>query len=336
MAEPRAPKPSAGASVSDIAKAFEQLMPVDRSLIECLLCNSRVPDIGVHLVKVHPRVELRDYVAQFPGSRLLGAKTDGAGAGGDAPRETPVTVSAAEAKRHPGGRYAALVEKGLMDAVDRRAYHEDVKTLVERGYDPSYQMASAAYLMMLARGLRRELEKTRRQTDRVFPGDTLKLLEEIEGKVRGILGDLEKARIARDKEQKTQDEPRKVVDDELAAAESWVRASIGEFQLRCSGCGMILTAPDIPGWAWTPVQTSHGTEWSVWNPEGFQLVRARVMPLAQLCLILRTSPEGMRVTAERRGEQWPEWIDLEAEERQLRTWLNALDAGQAVSGAVIQ
>jgi hypothetical protein len=114
------------------------------------------------------------------------------------------------------------------------------------------------------------------------------------------------------------------VEQELGEAEQWVQAHIGEFIARCS-CGAMLTAPALPHWAYQPTVTDHGVLWPVWSPEMWKLVLAGELKLWMMSFMLRTSPEGLRYTAIRRGEPWPDDLNIEEAEVELRVRLLADD-----------
>lgn len=300
--------------LSPVSTAYEQLFPGDQTKVSCQLCQALVPDVAAHLIRDHPKIELADYLAQYPGSLLRGEPPE-------EKSDQRLSVSSAEAGTHPGGREGAFVEKSL-DRGERRAYREDVQTLIDQNYPPSYQVASIAYQMVLARRVRLSIEQVREKTQgNVWGGENLKLLADIDSRIASGLKDLDRAKSLRDAGQ----DALRVVEEELAEAEAWVQAHQGEFVERCGGCGQILTPPALPHWAFAPLETDHGREWMVWSPELWKLVLDRTIPLWVMAWALRTSPEGLKLTAKRRGEPWPDWIVMEAEERELRKLLDAQD-----------
>jgi len=318
MSPPRRGRPSKVTPVEPGAASstYEALYPADRSTVQCILCQEQVPDIAGHLPLMHPTVRLEEYRLQYPAAPIVGEI-----------KETPdrvVSISRAEAEAHPGGREAALVEKTL-DTRERRAYRADVENLIEQGHKPSYQVASAAYLMTLARRLRLGIEITRGRTGgEIFAGQALDTLHDVEAKISRAIQDLEKIRAQRVLE--AGEDPLAVLESELDQAEDFVRAHIGEFQERCPRCGEILTVPALPHWAFEPFVTKENEKvWPVWSRELWKLVAARELPLWVMCYALRTSPEGIQYTAKRRGEPWPEGISMDEEERMLRQRLLADD-----------
>lgn len=294
------------------------LFPLDTSYVVCQLCNVRVDAIEPHLELEHPKFPYAQYVVQFPL-----AQTKGIPVPPPVTEDVRVSVSAAEAEAHPGGREGALIEKSL-DRVERRGYREDVVALRDQGYPASYTVASVAYLMVLARRARVLLEKVREETDGgIFGGEHLEILSDVETRISAVLRDLEKNRQIR--EEKVDADPLKVLEQEMVEAEEWVRAHQGEFVESCKNCGQVLTPPALPHWAFEPIETARGTEWPVWSRELWGLVWERTIPLWVMAYALRTSPEGLKRIAERRGDPWPEGVVLEAEEVELRKRLDVQD-----------
>ena len=282
----------------------------------CEVCRTMVVNVARHLQYDHPKIELAAYIEQFPTAKLEGAaSTDTA---------PVVVVSAREAAEHPGGRHGAIIEKSL-GRDERRSYREDVQALRNDGYPSGYQVASVAYLMILARRTRFKVEQVRIQSrGDIIPSEDLKLLEDLQATIASNLRDLEKIRQVRNQEG-AETEPLSVIEGTLDEAEAWVRAHQGELVDRCSGCGLMITPTGLPFWAYTMIQTSTGPEPVVWSPELWRLVLSGTIPVWIMAYALRTSPEGLRHSARRRGEPWPETIVLEVEEQALRAILDVQD-----------
>jgi hypothetical protein len=311
--EPETPAPPA---VSATAEAFSQLYPGDGKVL-CRLCDQKIDDVIAHLASAHPKVPIEVYRAQFPSAPMVGTPPP---KGRRAPK-----VSAAEAEAHPGGREGAFIEK-ILEPAERRAYREDITALIDQGHEANYRVAPVAYLMVLARRARAQIELIRNRSgsagkvDEIVPVTTLDLLTDLEKRIGDSLRDLEKLRQVR---RPDGEDPLAVVDRELIEAEAFVRRQQGELVEGCPNCGQPLTAPALPHWAFVPMQTRDGLEWPVWSAELWRLVLAGTIPLWVMAYALRVSPEGLRYTAERRGERWPESIVLEIEERALRQVLDA-------------
>lgn len=304
---------------------FEALYPPDRSQVSCILCREAVPDIGEHLKYQHPNVSLQEYRLQYPLAEIKG----------EPPSETIALqmppVTAQEIANHPGGREGAQTEK-LLERWERPAYRADVTALIEAGHEAGYQVAALAHLMTLGRRERLRIERVRETSrDEVIASEALDALHAIDGKIQSGIAALEKIRKTRLEEGGA--DPQQIVDSTAQRAEQWVQAHIGEFQERCPGCGEMLTAPALPHWAFEPYITERGEKmWPVWSPELWQLVVEDVIPLAVMAYVLRTSPEGLRYTARKRGLEWPESVNIEQAERELRRWLRADDAEFAQRG----
>lgn len=276
----------------------------------CLICNEPYSDLAGHL-KIHPKEELERLYPE----------------GYSPNRPTPPRMTQRDFEEHPGGYEAAIIEKSILEQ-ERRTYRYDVAGLIEKGYQPGYLLAQVCYHMVIARRFRNRIEFEAKQTKgdlRTYDAKSLSILQDLDGKISAMLVELEKQRRARITE--AAENPVGVVESELAAAEQWIVEHQGELVLACPGCAMPLAPPDLPHWAFSPITTSDGVEHVVWSRDGWGLVVAKVIPLWILCYILRTSPEGMKFTAARRGEPWPEDIVLEKEERLLRRVLQADDKG---------
>ena len=299
--------------VSDPSNPYQALYPPDLTKVECCLCQESIGSIASHLLQKHPTVRREEYSEMFPSAPLVGEI--------DQVKEPDraVTVSKDEVEAHPGGREAALIEKTL-DSRERSAYRADVESLLGQGHAPSHQVASVAYLMTLSRRVRLRIEQTRDITKgEVFHSEALETFYDLEAKIGKGIADLEKIRAQRVEE--AGEDPLAVVEQELEAAELFIQSRIGEHLSRCPGCGQMLTVPELPHWAYEPLQTDQGLLWPVWSPEMWKLVLGGEMRLSVMAFALRTSPEGLKYTAARRGEPWPDDLDLGAAEAELRVRL---------------
>ncbi|MFA5260628.1 MAG: hypothetical protein WC450_05305 [Candidatus Omnitrophota bacterium] len=108
----------------------------------------------------------------------------------------------------------------------------------------------------------------------------------------------------------------------LEEAEKFIRAHIGEFSFRCGECNAIVQANGLPHWALIPGEYEGSPYYFVFNPELWQLVLEKKIPLAFMAFVLRTSILGIKFAVEARKEKWPEWIEFKAEEETLRVLLN--------------
>lgn len=299
--------------------------PISRNTIPCMWCQAQVTDIGEHIRERHEGQTLSDYAKQYPRALLIVNPTKPT-----PPEDLSVTVTAAEAKRHPGGRHGAIFEKQL-DPRDRKAYRDDIVALIkEEGFPAGYEIACLAYSQTLARRFRMINEQNRAKSNgQIIDTSIQDQLGKVEKTVAEMRKTLEASKRARlELERQTQDDdPLQVVEQTLSEAEAWVRANVGEFVEQCPNpsCGQMLTPPGLPHWAFEPLMTESGRQYPVWSTEAWTLVMRRELRLAHMSFILRTSPEGLKMTAELRGERWPEWIMMEEEENILRRYLNEAD-----------
>jgi len=304
-------------------RAIEELLPASEriGLVVCLICTKGVPSIPAHLEAEHPTIRLEEYQGRFPTALL---EPEIAREERKARRARRITVTEAEAAAHPCGADGAILEKNIAKE-ERGQFRRDCEDLLRRGYPPGYEVASVAHTMTLARRARLQIELVRDETDgEVYQSQTTDLLAGLEVKLEKGLRNLEAARSLRMKE--ATEDPLAALEAEMAQAEDWVRAHIGEFSERCPECGVILTPPALPHWAYEKVNNDQGVPyWPVWSAELWKLVCNRTIPLWVMAYTLRTSPEGLRFTARRKRTDWPTWIELEWEEQQLRTRLLADD-----------
>lgn len=311
----RSNRDSARAPLNAAETLAEHLYPTDRTNVRCRMCSMMVPDIPLHLSQIHLGTTLEEYRDEFPDVPLTG----------EAPQENRqygVRVTAKEVAAHPGGREAAYNEK-MLDQNERAAYREDVVRLIsEKGYPPGYQVASVAYQMALARRVRIQLEEIRKRArGQVIDSQNLRTLQDIEKVISSSLNDLEKARQAR----LNDEDQLRVHEVEIDEAEAWIAKHQGEFVEQCGNCNSPLIAPSVPHWAFAPIRTSRGVEWPVWSHELWRLVKSGAIRLWVMAYVLRTSPEGLKWTCQRRGEPWLDNIDIDQEEAILRRMLETHD-----------
>ena len=345
VARKKAPPSDELASAREVADALAEIFPEDYTTVQCLLCTRAVFDIDAHLRHEHPKVELATYISEYPGAKLRGQ---------DPPRppEPLPPISSEDVAQHPGGYDGARVE-GMLAPEERPGYLADVTELAQQ-YEGA-QIAKGrwlpiAYLKIQSRRLQQQIDRQQQagagKSGRpvLMPAADIKAFQQIEAQILSLLKDLdgevrkEKDRQredAREREEAYQDNPvraaAKVVEDELAMAETWVRSHIGEFTTRCASatCGAMLLLPGLPHWAYAPIRLVTGeTSYAVWSPELWKMVCSKEIRLWHMAFALRTSPEGLRVAAERRLEPWPDTIDLVAEERLLRAMIDAQEFAQ--------
>lgn len=251
---------------------------------------------------------------------------------------------------HPGGAAAAAIEETIAPT-EQPVYRALVTTLAER-YTPGPEIAEAAYVQLTVRRLRASMEqvvatRARRAELREFlalstlpddqraraqaedrtlvdlPAETTRqdhaALAEAQKELRQQLASLDKREAGL-----KQIDP----DRELREAEQWVHDHLGEFEARCPTCAAQLTVPALPHWAFEPHHIADGPdtrqEYLVWSPELWQLVVDRTLDLWVMAYVLRVSPEGLLLTAQLRGEDWPDWIDIPAQETALQIRLSTL------------
>lgn len=86
-------------------------------------------------------------------------------------------------------------------------------------------------------------------------------------------------------------------------AEEFIKAHIGEYTFRCSKCGAMVDTQGLPHFAVkTTLDKTGEILYYIFSPELWYLYRKQLVPLHYLAFVLRTSPEGILVTAEAREE----------------------------------
>lgn len=321
-------KPLVPIPVGPSDRAVEDLLPAsERSkTVLCPICSQPVPEIPTHLASDHPTVTLEEFQRAYPDQPLEPVEVKKAR---DRAARVRLEVSEEEAAAHPCGFDGALFEKSLKDE-ERTHYRRDVSNLLRRGYESGYEVAAVAHSMTLARRVRLDVEAARGKSGgAVYASEMLSLATELETKIEKGIAALERARKSRILEEG--EDPVAAIDREQKIAEEWVVSRIGELAERCPGCGMILTPPALPHWAFEPVRNAQGVVYyPVWSSELWKLVLNRTIPLWVMAYTLRTSPEGLLFTARRKHIEWPTWIEVAWEEQELRTRLVADDRAMPV------
>lgn len=113
-------------------------------------------------------------------------------------------------------------------------------------------------------------------------------------------------------------------EETMKAAEEFIKSHMGEFTFRCSKCSTIVDTQGLPHFA-IKTELDEGGEivYHIFSHELWYLFRKQLLPLHYLAFILRTSPEGILVTAEMRKEYGAKVLredmpTLEIEEEKLK------------------
>lgn len=113
-------------------------------------------------------------------------------------------------------------------------------------------------------------------------------------------------------------------DETMNAAEKFIESHIGEFTFKCKKCGTIVDIQGLPHFAiMTELDDTGEIIYYIFSPELWFLFRKKLIPLHYLAFALRTSPEGIVVTAIKRKEYGSQILQedmkmLENEEEQLK------------------
>ena len=308
-------------AVEDLLRSSERI-----NTVLCPLCAQPVAEIPGHLEREHPTVTLEEFQHNYPDQPLEPVEIKKARERATRQR---LEVTDAEVEAHPCGSDGALFEKNLKEE-ERVHFRRDIENLLRRGYEPGYEMAAVAHSMTLARRARFDVEMQRGKAGgAVYQSEMLDLATTLESKIEKGIAALERARRARILEDG--EDPVMALDREQRLAEEWVLSRIGELADRCPGCGVVLTPPALPHWAFEPTKNAQGVVYyPVWSPELWGLVVTREIPLWIMAYVLRTSPEGLQHTARRKRIEWPTWIEMDWEEQELRKKLLGDDRAQPV------
>jgi len=134
------------------------------------------------------------------------------------------------------------------------------------------------------------------------------------------VGSLQKALDAlREKRQQIKD----VIDLHAATmkeAEEFIRTHIGEATFLCKRCGTVVNTQGLPHFAIMTEKDDQSGEtiYHIFSKELWYLYQKKLIPLSCVAFILRTSPEGFLITAQKRGE-WgsqPALEDVDAIEKE--------------------
>ena len=111
----------------------------------------------------------------------------------------------------------------------------------------------------------------------------------------------------------------------LDEIEKYIENHVGEFSFSCSGCGAIINTQGLPHWAIEKQDEPTGEKiYFVFSPEMWYLYRENLLPLSMIAFILRTSVEGVLVTAKERKGKIPKISESEIlkEEKRSKQFLS--------------
>lgn len=149
--------------------------------------------------------------------------------------------------------------------------------------------------------------------------ENLSLLDEIQ-KISNKVQDIQKILDAqKDKNKEAGD----IVDlhtKTLQQAEQYLKEHYGEY-VTLDGEGNIVTTDGKAHWAFVKELNEKGeTQYFVWSEELIYLFRKGIIPIEVVCFALRTSPEGIKWVADKRGEELPKF-DMHIAEQKLRQYM---------------
>ncbi len=84
----------------------------------------------------------------------------------------------------------------------------------------------------------------------------------------------------------------------------FLQEHIGEFSFKCKTCGTVVNTQGLPHWAIERrIEPTGERTYFIFSPEMWYVCKKGVLPLHLMAFILRTSVEGVLITAKRRGEK---------------------------------
>jgi len=106
----------------------------------------------------------------------------------------------------------------------------------------------------------------------------------------------------------------------LDEIEKFVQEHVGEYSFRCSKCGTVVNTQGLPHWAIEKHDEPTGEKiYFVFSSEMWYLYRKDLLPLSMIAFILRTSVEGVLVTAKERRGKIPKISDSEILKEEKRS-----------------
>lgn len=130
--------------------------------------------------------------------------------------------------------------------------------------------------------------------------DMLKQMREISEQVSSLQKTLD---ALREKRQQIKD----VVDlhaETMRSAEEFIKGHLGEFTFFCKKCGSVVNSQGLPHFAIMTEKDDQSGEtiYHIFSKELWYLYQKKLILLHYVAFILRTSPEGFLITAQKRGE----------------------------------
>jgi len=106
----------------------------------------------------------------------------------------------------------------------------------------------------------------------------------------------------------------------MKEAEEFIKIHIGEATFLCKKCGTVVNTQGLPHFAIMTEKDDQSGEtiYHIFSKELWYLYQKKLIPLSYVAFILRTSPEGFLITAQKRGE-WgsgPALEDVDAIEKE--------------------
>lgn len=210
------------------------------------------------------------------------------------------------------------------------------EVMISEGHQESSQLNEFLFWATMSRKMqiiyqRMHAKMTRQKGSTDDTAENIGLLKEMRAISEQLASLQRNMSVDLDKRKKVKD----VVDlhaDTMLAAEEFIKSHLGEFQFKCSKCGTVVNSMGLPHFAFmTETDKASGeVMYHVFSPELWYLYRKKQISLHQLAFILRTSPEGILVTADMRGEHGSKVLIeniamLEDEEKKLKGLLKGFD-----------
>ncbi len=202
------------------------------------------------------------------------------------------------------------------------------KILLDEGYMDNAQLNEYLFWSTMSRKLQIIYQRTHAKVSRIKgsnedDAEDLSLLKEmravseqvasLQRSIDGVLDKRKKVKDVVDLHAETMDE-----------AEQFIKSHIGEFQFKCKKCNSIVNTEGLPYFAiMTEKDSNNEIVYHIFSPELWFLHKKKGIPLHYIAFALRTSPEGILLTAEQREERGAKAdrenaVMLEEEENNLK------------------
>ena len=185
-----------------------------------------------------------------------------------------------------------------------RKVHEKLKGA---GYPDGPMLNTMAFLSVIVRRLQIVYQEHHVLLKRqgVARPEDLQLLKEIQD-IGRLMGDLQKTMDTTVLKQREFEDVYSLTQASLDDAGKFVQEHLGEYSIRCRGCGSVMTLDGLPHWAILTSKSSldGSPVYHAFSQEIWYCVERGLVPLHLAAFFLHTSIEGLTYTAKSRQESF--------------------------------